>query len=147
MTRLAAIILEFLKRTGAWAPALVLILHEFLNIRGYRTQIDWWNHYSGGLAFCFFAWKSLPLFGRWIGQITPVGRIAIAFLAGCTAALCWDIVEFLMDLTFSSNIQKSLQETMMDLLNGFLGCSTTTAILCFLLARSRARLAKPTPTR
>ena len=142
MIPLCRTLAKFAWATGAWAPACVLILHKFLSIRGYQNQIDWWNHYSGGLAFSFFVWKSFPIFGRWLGTVTPIGKIAITFLAGCSAALCWDIVEFLSDLILGTDIQKSISETMMDLLNGFLGCSTTTVILCFLLFRARARLAR-----
>jgi RsiW-degrading membrane proteinase PrsW (M82 family) len=117
----------------------VLILHEFLSIKGWRTQIDWFNHYSGGLAFTYFTWKCVPFLTRWIGTPTPFGRLIYAFLSGCTAALTWDIIEFSSDLFLNTSIQKSLHETMMDLVNGFLGATTTAIILGFLLFRSSKR--------
>ncbi|RYD23610.1 MAG: hypothetical protein EOP87_26425 [Verrucomicrobiaceae bacterium] len=126
---------QLIRDTGIWAPATVLVLHEFLSIPGWRTQIDWFNHFSGGLAFTFFAWKSLPLIYPWTGQLTFPGRLGAAFLAGCTAALLWDIGEFSSDLMFGTNIQKSLHETMMDLMNGFLGTTTTVALLAFLTSK------------
>jgi hypothetical protein len=117
--------------TGIWAPALVLVLHEFLSVPGWRTQVDWFNHFAGGLSFTFFAWKSLPLLFPWTGPLTPAGRLAAAFLSGCTAALLWDIGEFTSDMILHTTIQKSLEETMMDLLNGFLGTTLCTLVITF----------------
>lgn len=125
-------LLHAVRATGIWAPALVLLLHECLSIPGWRTQIDWFNHFAGGLSFTFFAWKSLPLLFPWTGQLTGPGRLGAAFLAGCTAALLWDIGEFASDLFLGTTIQKSIHETMMDLVNGFLGTTTTVLILTFL---------------
>jgi hypothetical protein len=109
----------------------VLVLHEFLSVESWRTQIDWFNHYAGGLAFTFFAWKSLPMLFPWTGQLTFTGRLGAAFLAGCTAALLWDIGEFASDLFLGTAIQKSIHETMMDLVNGVLGTTTTVLVLTF----------------
>lgn len=102
-------------------------MHEFLRVPGWRQEIDWLNHYSGGLAFSFFAWKSLPLLARWTGPLKPPGRLVFTFLAGCTAALLWEIGEFSSDTFLHTRIQKSLQETMIDIVNGFLGTVTTVA--------------------
>ncbi|RYD31418.1 MAG: hypothetical protein EOP85_22775 [Verrucomicrobiaceae bacterium] len=121
-------LLHTVRNTGIWAPALVLVLHEFLSIPGWRTQIDWFNHFAGGLSFTFFAWKCLPLLFPWTGPLTPAGRLAAAFLSGCTAALMWDIGEFASDMLLHTTIQKSLHETMMDLVNGFLGATLCTLV-------------------
>ncbi len=125
-------LINFLRNTGIWAPIIVLIFHQFVSIKDWRTQIDWLNHYSGGLSFTYFAWKSLPLLIRWIGNPTSLGRLAIAFLSGCTAALLWEIAEFSSDLLLDTAIQKSVHETMMDIVNGFLGTATAVLILGFL---------------
>lgn len=125
-------ILQFIRKTGLWAPATVLVLHEFLSVKDWRTQVDWFNHYAGGLAFTYFSWKSLPLLAPWTGQLTPAARLAVAFLTGCTAALLWDIGEFGSDLVLDTTIQKSLQETMTDLVIGVLGATTAILILTFL---------------
>lgn len=128
-------ILHRIHATGIWAPAVVLVFHEFVSIRGWRTEIDWLNHYSGGLSFTFFTWKSLPFLHRIVGNITCGGRVAAAFLAGCTAALMWEIGEFTSDIVLHTHIQKSIDETMMDLVNGFLGTVTIVCILTFLEIR------------
>lgn len=114
---------------------LVLISHEFLYVKGWTTQIDWLHHYSGGLAFSYFSWKILPYLTRWFGTTTPAGRLAVTFLAGCTAALLWEIAEFSSDLFLHTHIQKSIQETMMDIVNGFLGTTTTVLAQFFLCLR------------
>lgn len=129
-------LVHFLYITGIWAPVLVLILHDALSSKQWRTEIDWFNHYSGGLSFSYFSWKCLPFLSRWSGTLSSVGRLGGAFLCGCTAALLWDIIEFLSDLVMGTHIQQSIHETMMDLLNGFLGTTTTVLILGFLVFRA-----------
>ena len=128
---------QFLRTSGIWAPVTVLILHQFLSVKEWRTQIDWFNHFSGGLSFSYFVWKSLPFVVRWTGKPTAIGRLACAFLAGCTAALLWEIGEFASDLFLGTSIQKSVQETMMDIVNGFLGTTTTVFVLGFRTLRSK----------
>jgi RsiW-degrading membrane proteinase PrsW (M82 family) len=118
--------------TGIWAPLLVLILHEVLHSREWKQQIDWFNHFSGGLAFSFFIWKSVPFVERWFGSPTPMGRLAVAFLSGCTAALIWEIIEFSSDCFLHTRIQQNIQETMIDIVNGFLGTCLTTIMLLLL---------------
>lgn len=132
---------RLLAATGLWAPILVLLFHEFVSIRGHRTLIDWINHYSGGLAFTWFTWKSLPFLFPVIGPLTRSGRLGTAFLAGCTAALLWEIGEFGSDLVLGTHIQKSIENTMMDIVNGFLGTLTTVLILAFMASRTKREIA------
>lgn len=129
-------LLHAIRTTGIWAPAVVLVLHELVFIREWRTQVDWFNHFAGGLSFTYFAWKSLPFLFTYTGPLTTAGRLAAAFLSGCTAALLWDIGEFSSDIFLHTSIQKSLDETMMDLVNGFLGTSTMVVLLAILTRRS-----------
>ncbi len=136
-------LIQLLRNTGIWAPIAVLIFHQFVSVKDWRTQIDWINHYSGGLAFTYFAWKSLPLLTRWTGNPTSLGRLAVAFLSGCTAALLWEIAEFSSDLFLDTAIQKSVQETMMDIVNGFLGTTTTVLVLVFAESRRQRNIAHP----
>lgn len=121
-----------MRDTGIWAPILVLILHDTLHSREWKTQIDWFNHFSGGLSFAFFSWKAMPLVYRWFGTPTSAGRLAVAFLSGCTAALVWEIIEFSSDCFLHTHIQQNIRETMMDIVNGFLG--TTLTIVTLMLA-------------
>ena len=134
-------IFQLIRKTGIWAPVAVLLFHEFVSVKGWRTQIDWINHYSGGLAFTYFAWKNIPHFTRWTGAPTPLGRLGCAFLAGCTAAVMWEIGEFGSDLFLATRIQQTIQETMMDLVNGVLGTITTIGILGFLEFRQQRNVA------
>jgi len=130
-------VLKLIKETGIWAPALVLISHQFLHVKSYTTLIDWMHHFSGGLSFSYFVWKSLPFFSRWGGTPTLLARLAVTFLAGCTAALLWEIAEFSSDLLLNTHIQKSVQETMMDIVNGFLGTNCTILAQSFLNLNKR----------
>jgi hypothetical protein len=135
-------LLQLLRDTGIWAPVAVLIFHQFASLKGYRSQIDWINHFSGGLAFSYFAWKNIPLVTRWAGTPTPVGRLAITFLAGCTAAIWWEIAEFSSDVFRGTHIQQSIQETMVDQINGALGTITTVGFLGFREFRRGRKVAR-----
>ncbi|MES2922141.1 MAG: hypothetical protein V4819_11375 [Verrucomicrobiota bacterium] len=128
-------LIQFLRNTGIWAPITVLVFHQFVSINDWRTEIDWLNHYSGGLSFSYFAWKCLPYLSRWTGNPSSLGRLMISFLSGCTAALLWEIAEFSSDLFLHTTIQKAVNETMMDIVNGFLGTMTAILILGFLESR------------
>lgn len=122
----------------------MLIFHEFVSVKGYRTQIDWINHFSGGLAFSYFAWKNVPFLTRWIGTPTPLGRLVITFLAGCTAAIMWEFGEFSSDSFLGTNIQKSIQETMIDEVNGVLCTITIVNVLAFTEGRRQRTVARNT---
>lgn len=115
---------------------VVLVFHQFVFISEWRNEVDWINHYAGGVSFTYFVWKSSPLLHKWTGSTTTFGRLAYSFLAGCTAALMWDIGEFASDLLLDTAIQKSVGETMMDLVNGFLGTTTMVVILAYLARRT-----------
>ena len=128
---------RLLRETGIWAPCTVLIFHQFFSIKDWRSQIDWLNHYSGGLSFTYFSWKCLPFLARWSGNLTASGRLVVAFLSGCTAALLWEIGEFTSDLFLNTTIQQSIDETMMDILNGFLGTTATVLSLLFTMPPSK----------
>jgi hypothetical protein len=120
---------QLLRDTGIWAPVAVLIFHQFVSVKGYHSQVDWINHFSGGLSFSYFAWKNIPLVTRWTGTPTRVGRLAVTFLAGCTTAVWWEIAEFSSDLIRHTHIQQNIRETMVDEVNGVLGTITTICIL------------------
>ncbi len=138
-------VIRFIRNTGIWAPVVVLILHELLHSREWRDPIDWFNHFCGGLSFSFFAWKSMPLLYRWFGTPNRLGRLAVAFLSGCTAALIWEIYEFLSDTFLHTHIQRSVAETMTDIVNGFLGTCTTIALLIFFCRQSATSHPSSTP--
>ncbi|GAA5119205.1 hypothetical protein JIN84_22020 [Luteolibacter yonseiensis] len=134
-------LLQLIRDTGVWAPVAVLVFHEFASVKGYRTQIDWINHFSGGLAFSYFAWKNIPFLVRWMGTPTVPGRLAATFLAGCSAAIWWEIAEFSSDVFLGSRIQRSIHETMVDEINGVLGTITTVGILGVREYRSQRKVA------
>lgn len=68
------------------------------------------------------------------------GRLAVTFLAGCSAAICWEIAEFSSDTFLGTHIQQSLQETMVDEINGVLGTITTTSFLGIRECRRQRRV-------
>jgi hypothetical protein len=85
--------------------------------------------------------ENIPAFVRWTGAPTAFGKLGCEFLAGCTAAVLWEIGEFFSDLILGTRIQHSIEETMMDQVNGVLGTITTICILGLMEFRRQRRVA------
>ena len=80
-----------------------------------RGQTDWFLHFSGGLAITLFIWTMIPILGRFVGTLSTAWRFLVAFLSGCAVALFWDLAEFASDRILGTDVQHSLEETMLDL--------------------------------
>ncbi|MCB1237940.1 MAG: hypothetical protein KDM91_22935 [Verrucomicrobiae bacterium] len=135
---------EILTKTAWWAPAGVLLLHKLVMWAGLRGRTDGLLHFAGGLAIAAFIWTLVPVFGRFLGAVSPAWRMSITFFAGCSVALAWDLAEFASDEIFATEIQQSLRETMLDLANGAAGVATATFFLMVAaFAAARGSAAEP----
>ncbi|VGO19848.1 hypothetical protein [Pontiella sulfatireligans] len=132
-------LLKLFFQTGSWTLAAVLIMHAVVRFTGYREQLDWLMHYSGGLAIAVFMYCTIALSKKWLGDLSKMGHLLFAFCAGCAVALFWDIGEFASDQILGTHVQDSLHETMMDLVYGALG-------VCTVIAIQGCRLLLSTPT-
>ncbi len=65
---------HLIRNTGIWAPTSAPIFHSSVSLKRWHSEIDWINHYSGGLAFSYFAWKNIPTLARGIGTPTRNGN-------------------------------------------------------------------------
>lgn len=117
---------DLIRKTAWWAPLGVLILHKVVMWLGIRGQTDWLLHFTGGLAITLFIWTLIPIMESWLGSVQHGWRILLTFLGGCTVALFWDLAEFTSDQVLGTDIQHSLQETMLDLANGVAGVTVGT---------------------
>lgn len=110
---------------AAWAPLLVLMLHQAVLRTPWRQQLDFAMHYSGGVAISFFLWHALDSFASWFGALTPFARYVFTFALACTAGLFWEFAELYSDVFHHTHIQHSVHETMRDLIADATGALTT----------------------
>lgn len=128
----AALIL--LLRRAAWAPVLVLLIHQIVLRTPWRRELDFWMHFSGGLAAAYLAWHGLVCFEKWLGRVTLAGRCLFSFALACTIGVFWEFAELASDVFRGTHIQQSIHETMRDLIADACG-ATLTLILTASFAR------------
>ncbi len=100
---------------AAWAPLLVLALHQQVLRTPWRQQLDFAMHFSGGVAISFFIWHALDCFAHWFGTLTAFARYLFTFSLACTVGLFWEFAELCSDVFRHTHIQHSIHETMRDL--------------------------------
>jgi len=114
-----------LLRRAAWAPLLVLTLHQAVLCTPWRQPLDFAMHFSGGAAIAFFLWHAIDGFARWLDALTPFARYLFAFTPACTVGLFWEFAELYSDAVHHTHIQHSVHETMRDLFANATGALTT----------------------
>ena len=109
-------------RDAAWAPLAVLILHALLgSVLGHEPYVDPTMHFLGGAAAAFFVRHASRVAGRLLGGPTQYALDLLAFGSTCAIALFWEFGEFASDQYFGTHIQRSLENTMRDLVLGVSG--------------------------
>jgi len=137
MKALAAALVQWSRQT-AWAPVLVLLIHQIVLRTPWRRELDFWMHFSGGLAAAYLAWHGLVCFERWLGRVTHAGRCLFSFGLACTIGVFWEFAELASDVFRGTHIQHSIHETMRDLIADACG-----ATLTLILTDSFARKQRP----
>lgn len=132
--RLFLTALAQLARQAAWAPLVVLLVHQIVLRTPWRRELDFWMHFSGGLAAAYLAWHGLVRFERWLGHVTLAGRCVFSFALACTIGVFWEFAELASDVFRGTHIQQSIHETMRDLIADACG-ATLTLILTASFAR------------
>ncbi len=128
--RAATIARQLLVRAG-WAPASVLVLHAVDGSLPYRVALDIAHHTLGGAAIAYFLLCAVRLAWPRLRGALPW---ALAFTSACTVAVFWEFAEFAGDHLRDAHVQRSLDETMRDLVCGVFGAAAT---LCLLAACRR----------
>lgn len=107
----------------AASPGLVvLVAHSVLGeLFGHEPYVDPVIHFSGGMAAAFFFWRLPPIFPGWLGTPAPLTRGLMAFGLTSAVAVVWELGEFVADIYLGTRIQRSLGNTMRDLVNGMAG--------------------------
>lgn len=101
---------------AAWAPVLVLLVHAVVMRTPWRKPLDFWMHFSGGAAIAFFSFHAIDCFAPLLGRVTPLGRYLFSFSLACTVGVFWEFGELFSDIFLGTAIQKSIHETMSDLI-------------------------------
>ena len=122
-----------------WAPFGVVLFHVTLAEFGLTHRFDHLLHFLGGAAIAYFFSRFLALLSLIPTTSHSWLIYAATFTSSCTAALFWEFVEFASDTFLHTNVQQSLSETMLDLLFGVLGATSSLT----LIALARLVLFKP----
>ena len=131
--------LPFLLATTLFFIASIFLGEAF----DFYERLWWWDlGLHGASAIGFGLTGFLFVFMLFEGDrfSAPAGAIAfITFCLAMTIGAVWEVFEFLMDLTFSLNMQKSgLNDTMGDLMINAVGALIASATGYFYLMRSSA---------
>lgn len=118
-------------KCGGWAVLLVLCLHRLVMLAGVRAQADALMHYCGGVAITYLCFRVIREAKAWFGSPPVAAHALTAFSCGCTAAVVWELFEFASDSILGTHVQKSLSETMLDLVYGTFGAACVVGLLFF----------------
>jgi hypothetical protein len=92
---------------------------------GFYDRFWWWDlvwHLLAGVAFGLIAYVILILTYRKQNVIVaPIFTSIFAISFSMCASALWELLEFGIDLVFKTNMQPSAEDTMSDLLIGFIG--------------------------
>src|SRR5262245_46413054 len=130
-----ALLLRIL-RDAAWAPVAVLLLHALVVQTPYRAHMAFVLHFLGGAAIAYFFFRCLHIGGAVLGSLRQVTQYLLGFALASTVAVLWEIGEFASDQFLGTHVQKSLSETMSDLIAGLVGAACSLVVIA-LIRRSR----------
>jgi len=113
-------------RAGGWAPALVLFFHFLLatplNLYARVPSLDSYEHLAGGIAFATFFWRSVSIpEARVLGSWSTVAKVLCTFTAVGTAAVAWEVFEWMTDRLGWTRAQFGLADTLLDMVLGITG--------------------------
>ena len=120
-----------LVRRVSWAPVLVLLAHHFIRSSVWRQPLDFAMHFSGGVAMGYVMFHALVSYERWLGQVTLMGRLLFSFALALTVGVFWEFAELASDFFLHTHIQRSIWETLRDLIADSCGAVLALALCCW----------------
>lgn len=112
---------------AGWLPALVLGIHGvallFLDVYAVWPAFDIPMHFVGGLTIAFVALRCVDVFVE-RGLIQRLNRVVewvLVFGLTAVAVVHWEFAEWLVDALFAVGSQRSLDDTILDMLLGLVG--------------------------
>ena len=125
--------LEGTLRRAFWAPALVLLFWA-VAAKGFDAYVlhpwlDMPTHFAGGVAIAYFVDTAVSQLERVLGPIHRVFRLTLSFAVTGIAAIWWEFLEFVSDVTLGTKMNLGVTDTLSDLLFGLLGGSGFVALV------------------
>jgi hypothetical protein len=127
-------------RRAWWAPVGAIALHKLAPAFGLHEELDNVVHFLGGAAAAYFSFRWCEVFGPRLGATRTWTHHLASFCLACTAGVFVEIGEFAADQLFGSHTQKSLRETMLDLVSDVAGALAVLLVLA-IVRRRRDKLA------
>ena len=128
-------LIHILLRAG-WAPLLVVLLHRVALLLDLRSQADAFVHFAGGIAAALVSYCAIDAFAHRLGRLTKAGTLVFSLSLASAVALGWELIEYASDRFLHTQVQKSVEETMLDLAFGVLGACVCVSILLAATRRS-----------
>ena len=122
-------------REAAWAPLSIIAFYAIglaLHLYDLFPPLDLPSHLMGGVAITYFFCSAIKNSQRIVGDIPIPIQIIFAFACTGTTIIFWEFYENLLDLFFSTQMVRGLEDTIVDMFLGLLG-----ALVFTLLYRKR----------
>ncbi len=135
--------LATIRRVG-WLPLTVFLAHEVCAhvVDGYSLwpSVDIPLHFFGGIAIAFFVSGAIRTFSEHHVIYKPDLLIHVAVVIGltCTVAVFWEFAEWIADHTMGLTCQVGVDDTILDLLMGFVGGAVFTIPMAIKMMREES---------
>lgn len=112
-------------RTAAWAPLLVFMFYV-IAAKGFHAyliypNIDMPTHFLGGMAITYFYLYALHYAQNLVGPIPRLIQQLAALGLTAITAICWEFLEIVCDLAWSTQMNLGTKDTLSDLFFGLFG--------------------------
>ena len=115
-------------------PVLLLLALDILLLRvgAYSVpHVDSCMHFAGGITLGIFIYGLLSRAIE-LGWVLPLGRFlmfVVIFALVTTGAVFWEFFEWSLDQTIGTRMQRSIDDTMKDLLLGQIGATVYASVV------------------
>jgi hypothetical protein len=130
-------------REAAWVP-LVVFCFYVVAAKGFNAYIlypwlDMPTHFVGGIAITYFFLISIVGVQELVGSIPRSIQLALSLGLTAIAAVVWEFLEFLSDVTFGTHMNLGVSDTLSDLFFGLLGALAVVIAGALGLARNQVK--------
>lgn len=118
-------------RESAWAPLGVFgsyLIGLAFGLFDRFPPLDIPTHLLGGAAITYFYRSAIRNSQSIVGDIPLPIRIIFAFTSTGTTTVLWEFYENAFDFLFGTNMVRGLEDTITDLLMGFIGALTLSVL-------------------
>ncbi len=136
---------SWLKRTfqkAAWAPLAVFCFYA-VAAKGFNAYIlypwlDMPTHFVGGIAITYFFRVGTAQAQEVVGNIPRSIQLVLSLGLTAVTAVVWELLEFLSDVTFGTQMNLGVSDTLSDLFFGLLGALLVVVVAALRLTRNQA---------